>query len=124
VATTARVGYSVVVPPMGTFVRQGSVRLTYPPGAPKKWMVTRIGDLEPSTSGWHRASDRIDAPRGRGVAKFWGLHTICGRSIAFAPTDPRDEPGWDLLPVPAVRFVIETADFPAGRVCSRCMRTG
>jgi hypothetical protein len=113
--TVAQRGYSVVIPPMGSFVRQGSIRLSYP-SRRRAWMTAAIGELDPSDKPWHRSTDRA-----KPTLAGWGILTRCGVGLYFATEDPRDDPEWSRLGgFPAVRRVLEVAEFPAGRVCSRC----
>lgn len=97
-ATSATTGYSVVIPPMHSWVRQGSLRLD--------------GSLHYGVNGkaWHISGDRLYYQQPSFGVKFV---TLCGRDILVEPEDRR--------PSVAVRFVTAVAEFPPGRTCSRCM---
>lgn len=106
-------GYSVTVPLRGSLVRQA--RLGRWQWSRYKGVTPAIGFI-PGDSYWHRSSgDATTRQMWRGV---WRLRTLCGRTVLLEPKEPTAPLGIGS----AVRWVVETVEFPAGRVCSRCQR--
>jgi hypothetical protein len=94
----AATGYSVVIPPFYSWVRQGFLGLS--------------GTLTygQNSKAWHLADDRLYYSQPRIGVKFL---TVCGKAIYVEPEERR--------PSVAVRFVAAVAEFPPGRTCSRCL---
>lgn len=106
--------YTVTIPPLGSLVRQGAIRLGY--AKRHRLRTVPIGGLELKPGTWHRASDRA-TPKGRpwwpadSRDRAWSVATLCGRWLRIDPADGG---------LGYVRAVIASVDFPDGTLCTRC----
>ena len=107
---TLSAAYTVTLPPLGSLVRGGFLRLAH--REPSRSWMGPIGEVELVGETWHRASDRLSGPPPwLRTHRGWSAYTLCGRRLLVDPEDGPSE---------YVRSVIATVEFPSGAVCSRC----